>query len=572
MGQNGSFSMDINSGENLWDNFVRSPSHPLIEGTRDDVDLQSMLNDEGMIVDLLLNTFQESSMSNSELNNFFTATSSSYSTGNTHHVNVAVPFPNPKDYYKTTANADLIQPGLGSLQPNLDDVDFDLNWLNIPPPTPQIQSNGKLIKNTVIQEENTFQQQQPSTQPMTKCANDMIASNQATVITNMSSTSQLQNNQHYQAPPVQPQARPVGGGKHRSILAHQQHQHMPYSTQKPKSPTAPVHKNQNGGGLLTHNAQRYQTMETNTTVLPEHSYKSELVQLLKSETNKPSPVPQVLNNANVQQQPQSNGYHELTNQQPVTQHVYLSIPPPLATDYQQENQLKNYRGLTHTPQYAEHRRSVHINAEQNRRTSIKHGFEELRSLIPSLKDVPASSHKISKAALLTKGGDYIRQMKSECLVMDSEAEQLKNAIERLELEVSSLQGYLPAHKVGGVQGTTNVCGALRQKKASEDRSKINMAFNHHVASGTSINWKYYAFSRLMKPLLDTYVDSVAGSASGAELDHSINRWLEDKCSLIHMRQIAVTSLKNISIKTNILREPRRMPHDVLELSRQSDEN
>jgi hypothetical protein len=32
----------------------------------------------------------------------------------------------------------------------------------------------------------------------------------------------------------------------------------------------------------------------------------------------------------------------------------------------------------------EHRRSVHINAEQNRRHSIKHGFELLRSLVPSL--------------------------------------------------------------------------------------------------------------------------------------------------------------------------------------------
>ena len=52
---------------------------------------------------------------------------------------------------------------------------------------------------------------------------------------------------------------------------------------------------------------------------------------------------------------------------------------------------------------SEHRRSLHINCEQNRRTSIKHGFEELRSLIPSLRNSPTSSHKISKAALLHKG-------------------------------------------------------------------------------------------------------------------------------------------------------------------------
>ena len=38
---------------------LKSPSQPPVEGSKDDVDLQSMLNDEGMIVDLLLNTFQE---------------------------------------------------------------------------------------------------------------------------------------------------------------------------------------------------------------------------------------------------------------------------------------------------------------------------------------------------------------------------------------------------------------------------------------------------------------------------------------------------------------------------------
>ena len=45
-------------------------------------------------------------------------------------MSVAVPFPNPRDFYSATTNADLIQPGLGPLQPNLDDMDLDLDWLN----------------------------------------------------------------------------------------------------------------------------------------------------------------------------------------------------------------------------------------------------------------------------------------------------------------------------------------------------------------------------------------------------------------------------------------------------------
>ena len=58
---------------NDWENYLKSPNHQLVEGTRDDVDLQSMLNEEGIIVDLLLNTFQGSTSANSELSNFLAA-------------------------------------------------------------------------------------------------------------------------------------------------------------------------------------------------------------------------------------------------------------------------------------------------------------------------------------------------------------------------------------------------------------------------------------------------------------------------------------------------------------------
>ena len=60
-------------------------------GSKDDVDLQHLLNDESMIVDMLLNTIQESS-NNSELTALL--------SGSTSGMSLAVPFPNPRDYYR----------------------------------------------------------------------------------------------------------------------------------------------------------------------------------------------------------------------------------------------------------------------------------------------------------------------------------------------------------------------------------------------------------------------------------------------------------------------------------------
>ena len=112
----------------------------------------------------------------------------------------------------------------------------------------------------------------------------------------------------------------------------------------------------------------------------------------------------------------------------------------------------------------------------------------------------------------------------------------------------------------------NISVKLRQKKVSEDQINMNLAFANHVSNGTAINWKYWAFSRLMKPVFETYIDAVAGSASQGELERSVNRWLEDKCSSVQMRQSAVTCLKGISTQTDILSSPRQMPFEVLKLA------
>ena len=166
---------------------------------------------------------------------------------------------------------------------------------------------------------------------------------------------------------------------------------------------------------------------------------SELVQLLK--TPKPEFDVIVEPTHTAATNGVSSSHHNFNN------YIPSLVPPPKPTDYHfPEDKKTSFRGMTGTAQYAEHRRNVHINAEQNRRTSIKHGFEELRALIPSLRDVSQSSHKISKAALLHKGGDYIREMKGQCDNMNREAVDLRRQIESLGMEVSGLQGLLPSQR------------------------------------------------------------------------------------------------------------------------------
>lgn len=80
-------------------------------------------------------------------------------------------------------------------------------------------------------------------------------------------------------------------------------------------------------------------------------------------------------------------------------------------------------------QYKEHRRVCHINAEQKRRCNIKNGFDTLRAILPSVSQ--NTNTKISKAAMLQKGADYIRTLKSERQQQQEEHDLLRQQIESL---------------------------------------------------------------------------------------------------------------------------------------------
>ncbi len=79
--------------------------------------------------------------------------------------------------------------------------------------------------------------------------------------------------------------------------------------------------------------------------------------------------------------------------------------------------------------YKERRRVCHINAEQKRRCNIKNGFDTLRNLLPSLSS--NTNTKVSKAAMLQKAAEYIRQLESEKYDQEKEYEALKQKVESL---------------------------------------------------------------------------------------------------------------------------------------------
>nr|CAD7417731.1 unnamed protein product [Timema cristinae] len=148
----------------------------------------------------------------------------------------------------------------------------------------------------------------------------------------------------------------------------------------------------------------------------------------------------------------------------------------------------------------------HINAEQKRRCNIKNGFDMLHSLIPQLNQNPNA--KLSKAAMLQKGADHIRQLRSDRSQLREEMDSLKQQIESLNAAISNCQSMLPA------------TGAPVSRQRS---SKMKEMFDEYVR-----------FSILFEPLLVSF-NQMVSTASLEDLFRSTLLWVEQHCSLVTLR-------------------------------------
>jgi hypothetical protein len=81
------------------------------------------------------------------------------------------------------------------------------------------------------------------------------------------------------------------------------------------------------------------------------------------------------------------------------------------------------------------------NAEQKRRCNIQHGFDRLQILVPSLRDKNA---KVSKAVMLQKTSDYIKDLQRAREKRVADLNLYKSEIEDLSNKISDCQNSLPA--------------------------------------------------------------------------------------------------------------------------------
>uniref|UniRef100_A0A3B1IBP7 MLX interacting protein n=1 Tax=Astyanax mexicanus TaxID=7994 RepID=A0A3B1IBP7_ASTMX len=161
------------------------------------------------------------------------------------------------------------------------------------------------------------------------------------------------------------------------------------------------------------------------------------------------------------------------------------------------------------------RRVNHISAEQKRRSSINVGFKTLCGLVPTLK----SQSNISNATTLQKTVDYIGKLQQERQQMQEETRRLREEIEELNASINLCQEQLPAT---GVPITRHRFDHMKEK------------FDEYVKNRTLQNWKFWIFSIIIKPLFESFNGSVS-TTNESELCETTLQWLDRDCALPVLR-------------------------------------
>ncbi|XP_055638976.1 MLX-interacting protein isoform X2 [Toxorhynchites rutilus septentrionalis] len=183
------------------------------------------------------------------------------------------------------------------------------------------------------------------------------------------------------------------------------------------------------------------------------------------------------------------------------------------------------------------RRTGHIHAEQKRRYNIKNGFDTLHLLIPQLQQNPNA--KLSKAAMLHKGAEYIKQLRSERAATNEKMDALRREIDALNNSLSNLQTALPAS------------GAPVSRQRT---GRVQELYHQYVRQRTLDNWKFWIFGLIFEPLMNTFNQTVS-VANIDEMCRTSQLWVDQHCSLVELRPAVSNKLRQLSTTTDILSDP-----------------
>uniref|UniRef100_A0A0N5A8H1 BHLH domain-containing protein n=1 Tax=Syphacia muris TaxID=451379 RepID=A0A0N5A8H1_9BILA len=241
----------------------------------------------------------------------------------------------------------------------------------------------------------------------------------------------------------------------------------------------------------------------------------------------------------------------------------LSPHPPTVLVKEEEEEkertqltIKRFRSVAadSTIEPVERKRILHLNAEQNRRSALKDGFEQLLNLLPHVYTVGT---KPTNALVLARAAERIRELNNSLSANNKKAEECKQYIRRLEDKIASLQASLPS---SSRNSTTTV----------SQKTLVEQFLERYIKDRSRQDYRFWLMAKMMRPFLDSFCIEICKELQNREaLINIANDWLRVHFQPTALRPLAPSILMDLASNTSFLTDPSSLQkHVQKEISKQ----
>ncbi|XP_046578984.1 uncharacterized protein LOC124286634 [Haliotis rubra] len=191
-----------------------------------------------------------------------------------------------------------------------------------------------------------------------------------------------------------------------------------------------------------------------------------------------------------------------------------------------------------------HRKNSHIQAEKKRRKKIHEHLRMLHDYVPAL--VSKNAKRLSELESLEETGKYVKEKKVRHDTRKDEIEKLKRERENLKMELNTFQAALPS---SGLKTDTRHQTVLGRYDAYSQRKFTE-------------TWRYGLFDQIVgRKLADSYAEQTNTSTAEPYIQN-LMKWTGSCLTLTNLRPVVISGLRNVSINTSILVNPKAVKQEL----------
>ncbi|TKR67760.1 hypothetical protein L596_023858 [Steinernema carpocapsae] len=206
-----------------------------------------------------------------------------------------------------------------------------------------------------------------------------------------------------------------------------------------------------------------------------------------------------------------------------------------------------------TVQPGDRKRMVHLKAEQNRRSALKDGFEQLMKIVP---DLYSNGTKPTNAVVLAKAADRIRTLQDATSQFDGGEKELDDQIAKLQARISVLQANLPKKS-----------RANSNKSPADQKTQIQNFFEKYTKERTKEDFRFWIMSQILENFIESFATSMTAvdTSSRTAISEQCHRWINEHLSNSELQPFCSQVLVTLITNTNLMETPETLKDDILNL-------